>query len=119
MFLLRKEIFQGARKNSKPSCPAENATKSQIIYCDSLQSSWCFFAMEKVMQFEFVFLILMQLFSHQIFIMDKLNFFIGSHREIGVLRVLLLAGDRLGRKLRQLELLMHWPNTGGNLYNKP
>ena len=78
-----------------------------------------FFAMEKVMQFEFVFLILMQLFSHHIFFMDKLNFFIESHREIGVLCVLLLARNRLGRKLRQLELLMHWPNTGGNLYNKP
>lgn len=51
--------------------------------------------------------------------MDKLNFFIGSHREIGVLCVLLLARNRLGKKLRQLELMMHWLNIGGNLYNKP
>ena len=78
-----------------------------------------FFAMEKVMQFEFVFLILMQLLSHQIFFVDKLNFFIGSHREIGVVHVLLLARNRLGRKLRQLKLMMHWPNIGGNLFSKP
>lgn len=71
------------------------------------------------MQFEFVFLILTQRLSHQIFFVDKLNFFIGSHREIGVVHVLLLARNRLGRKLRQLELMMHWPNTGGTSFSKP
>lgn len=77
-----------------------------------------FFAMEKMMQFEFV-LFLIQLPSHQIFFMDKLKFFSLEVRESGVVHVLLLSRNRLGRTLKQLSLMMHWPNTGRNLYNKP
>lgn len=72
--LWRKEIFQGARKHSNPSCITENATKPQIILCDSLWSSW-YFCYEKMMQFEFVFLFLMQFPIHQIFFIDILNIF--------------------------------------------
>lgn len=49
----------------------------------------------------------------------QIEIFIGSHREMEVVRVLLLVRNSLGRTVKQLELMMHWPHSGRNLYRKP
>lgn len=49
----------------------------------------------------------------------QIKIFIGRHREMGVVHALLLVRNNLGRTLKQLELMMHWPNRGRNLYGKP
>lgn len=73
-----------------------------------------FFALEEMVQFEFVILFLMQLPSHQIVFREELNSFHWKSWGNGLVQVLLLARNSLGRKLKQLELMMYWPNIERN-----